>query len=67
MAQRLRAGSDGSSKKTSPNAMFPPFSKITFLGGTQRAQRHVSNSITTLRFQLGVAHAFWETVRIATQ
>ena len=47
--------------------MFPPFSKITFLGGTQRAQRHVSNSITTLRFQLGVAHAFWETVRIATQ
>lgn len=44
-------------KKTSPNARCLPFPKITSLGAAQRAQRHVANSITTLRFQLGVALA----------
>jgi hypothetical protein len=44
-------------KKTSSNAKCLPFPPITSLGAAQRAQRHVTNSITTLRFQLGVALA----------
>ena len=57
MAQRLKTGSDAGGKKTSPNARCLPFPTITSLGVAQRAQRHVANSITTLRFQLGVALA----------
>ncbi len=57
MAQRLKAGSNASGKKTSPSVKCLPFPTITFLGAAQRAQRHVSNSITTLRFQLAVALA----------
>ena len=38
-------------KKTSLNAKCLPFPKITSLGAVQRAQRHVSDSITTLRLE----------------
>ncbi len=44
-------------KKTSPHAKCLPFPTITSLGAAQRAQRHVANSITSLRLQLGVAIA----------
>jgi hypothetical protein len=44
-------------KKTSLNAKSLPFPKITSLGAVQRAQRHVPDSITTLRFHLSVALA----------
>jgi hypothetical protein len=44
-------------KKTLPSAKCLPFPTITSLAVAQRAQRHVENSITTLRFQLGVALA----------
>src|SRR5659263_559652 len=44
-------------KKPSPNAKSLPFPTITSLGAAQRAQRHVADSITTLRLQLGVAVA----------
>jgi len=44
-------------KKTSFNAKCLPFPKITSLGAVQRAQRHVPDSITTLRRYLGVALA----------
>ena len=57
MAQRLKAGSDAGRKKTSSNAKCLPFPTITSLGAAQRAQRHVANSITTLRLQLAVALA----------
>jgi hypothetical protein len=57
IAQLLRAGGDASGKTTSPNAKRLPLTKITSLVAAQRAQRHVANSITTLRFQLGVALA----------
>lgn len=57
MAPRLKAGSDASGKKTSSNARYLLFPRITSLGEVQRAQRHVSNSIMTLRLQLGVALA----------
>ena len=39
------------------NAKSLPFPTITSLGAAQRAQRHVADSITTLRLQLGVAVA----------
>ena len=42
-------------RKTSPNAKCLPFPKITSLGVAQRAQRHVADSITTLRFYLSAA------------
>jgi SRSO17 transposase len=57
MAQRLKTGSVPGIKKTSSNAKCLPFPKITSLEEAQRAQRHITNSITTLRFQLGVALA----------
>lgn len=57
MAQRLKAGRDDCGKKTSPNAKCLPFPKITSLVAAQRAQRHVPDSITTLRLQLSVALA----------
>ena len=49
-------------KKTSPNARCLPFPKITSLGEVQRAQRHIPDSITTLRLH---SQAPWDTVRIA--
>ena len=39
-------------KNTSPSAKFLRFPRITSLGAAQRAQRHVSDSITTIRYQL---------------
>lgn len=48
MAQRLKTGSDASGKKTSSNAKYLPFPTITSFVGAQRAQRHVSHSITRL-------------------
>lgn len=39
-------------KKTSSNAKCLPFPKITSLWAVQLAQRHVADSITTLRLQL---------------
>jgi hypothetical protein len=57
MAQRLKAGGISGGKKTSPNAKCLPFPKITSLGAAPRAQRHVPDSITTLRLQLSVALA----------
>ena len=42
-------------KKTSPNARCLPFPKITSLGEARRAQRHVADSIATLRFYLSAA------------
>ena len=57
MAQRLKAGSDAGGKKTPSNAKCLPFPTIASLGAAQRAQRHVANSITTLRLQLAVALA----------
>ena len=56
-AQRLKAGSDASGKKTSFHAKHLPLPKITFLGAARHAQRHVANLITTLRFRLGVVLA----------
>jgi len=52
VVQRLQSGSTVSGKKTSVDAKCLPFSKITFLGEVQRAQCHVANLITTLRFYL---------------
>ncbi|MGF6640934.1 SRSO17 transposase [Paraburkholderia sp. MM6662-R1] len=54
MAQRLRMQSDGRDKKTSLNARCLPFPRITSPGAVQRAQRHVPDSITTLRILLGL-------------
>jgi len=53
MAQRLRMQPDGRDKKTSLNARCLPFPRITSPGAVQRAQRHVPDSITTLRILLG--------------
>ena len=44
-------------KKTVPNAKCLTFPKITSLGAVQSAQRHVCDSITTLRFYLSAALA----------
>jgi hypothetical protein len=50
MAKRLKdKGSNDAGKKISPNAKYLPFPMITFPGVVQRAQRHVADSITTLR------------------
>ena len=57
MAQRLKAGSSAGGKKTSSNARCLPFPRITSLEEAQRAQRHVPDSIRTLRLQLSVALA----------
>ena len=46
MAQKLKAGSPVSGKKTSANAKSLLFPRITFLGAVQRAQRNASDSIT---------------------
>jgi hypothetical protein len=54
MAQRLRMQSDVHDKKTSSNARCLPFPRITSHGAVQRAQRHVPDSITTLRILLGL-------------
>jgi hypothetical protein len=47
--------SNDGGKKTSPNAKCLPFPKLTSLGVVQRAQRHVADSITTLRYYLSAA------------
>ena len=45
------------SKKTSFNAKSLPYPAIMSLGAAHRAQRHVADSITTLRLRLSVALA----------
>jgi SRSO17 transposase len=54
MAQRLRMGSDPGNKKTSPDGRCLSFPRITSLAAFQRAQRHVPDSITTLRVLLAI-------------
>jgi hypothetical protein len=55
MAQRLKAGSDGrENQKTLPLARRA-FPRSTSLGVGQGVQRHVADSITTLRLGLSVA------------
>ncbi|SFY15158.1 Transposase DDE domain-containing protein, partial [Azotobacter vinelandii] len=58
LGQRLRrealSGPDGQGKKTSWPARYLRFPRITAPAVGQRAQRHVAESITTLRHQLGV-------------
>lgn len=52
VAERIAAGKSAGAKKTSPSAKFLRFPRITSLAAAQRAQRHVSDSITTIRYQL---------------
>jgi hypothetical protein len=56
MAQRLKMGLDAEAevKKTSSNARCLPFPKISSPGEARRAQRHVPDSITTLRILLSI-------------
>ncbi|ONR64949.1 hypothetical protein A8E23_25230 [Burkholderia cenocepacia] len=49
VAQRLI---QGDSKKTPRYATHLPYPQITCHAGPQRAQRHVANSITTLRWRI---------------
>ncbi|AMV48346.1 hypothetical protein ATN79_47690 [Paraburkholderia caribensis] len=54
MAQRLTMQSDVRDKKTSSNARCLFFPRITSHGAVQCAQRHVPDSITTLRILFGL-------------
>jgi ATP adenylyltransferase/5',5'''-P-1,P-4-tetraphosphate phosphorylase II len=49
VSERIAAGKAAGTKKTSPHAKCLPFPLITSLAAAQRAQRHVSNSIATIR------------------
>ena len=49
VAQRLI---QGGSKKTLRSAIHLPYPRITCHAGPQRAQRHVADSITTLRWRI---------------
>jgi len=73
MAQRLKAGGSVGGKKTSSNAKCLPFPKITSLGAAQRAQRHIPDSITSLRPRISIAlvselgfcpHCNWVSARL---
>ena len=56
MAQRLKTtGGSSGGKKNFADAKCLPFPKISFLGEAQRAQRHMPDSITSLRIHLSVA------------
>ncbi len=57
MAQRLKDGNVAGSKKTSSSANCLPYPNISALGQPQQAQRHVPDSITTLRLQLAISLA----------
>jgi SRSO17 transposase len=52
MAERLAADKSVGGKKTSSNATYLPFPRITSPAEVLRAQRHVATSITTLRHRL---------------
>ena len=52
MAQRLTAGTSAGGKKNSSNAKCLPFPRITFPAGARRAQRHVADSIPSLRHRI---------------
>ena len=52
MAERLTADKPVGDKTTSPHAECLPFPRITSPAAVLRAQRHVANSITTLRHNL---------------
>ena len=52
ITERIAAGKAGGTKKTSLHAKCLPFPRITSLAAAQRAQRHVSDSINTIRYQL---------------
>jgi hypothetical protein len=55
MTQRLKTGREGGGKKNSAQRQAPAVSKDYILSGAaQRAQRHVPNSITTLRLKLSI-------------
>ena len=47
----IAAGKPAGTKKTSPSAKSLRFPRITSLAAAQCAQRHVSDSITTIRYQ----------------
>lgn len=51
VTERIAAGKPAGGKKTSPPARFLRFTRITSLAAARRAQRHVSDSITTIRYQ----------------
>ena len=53
MVQRLRIDSASDGKKTSSRGRHLPCPRLTSLAAGQRAQRHVPDSITTLRILLG--------------
>lgn len=54
MVQRLTMQSVAPDKKTSLNARYLPFPRVTSHAAVQRAQRHIPDSITTLRILLGL-------------
>jgi SRSO17 transposase len=54
VAERLRTDRAVGTKKTSSNAKCLPFPPITSRVAARRAQRHVPNSIATIRHHLGV-------------
>ena len=53
VAERLDADKPLGAEKTSSSAKCLPFPRITSRARARRAQRHVSNSIATLRHELG--------------
>ena len=52
VTERIAAGKPAGTKKTSPQAKCLRFPRITSLAAARRAQRHVADSITTIRYQL---------------
>jgi len=52
VAERIAAGKPAGTKKNSSSAACLRFPRITSLGAAQRAQRHMPDSITTIRYQL---------------
>jgi len=54
LSERIIAGGSVGAKKTSSHAKRLRFPQITSRGAAQRAQRHVADSITTIRHQLSI-------------
>lgn len=55
VSERIAAGGSRSTKKSSHSARFLPFPRITSRAAVLRAQRHVADSLATLRHQLSVS------------
>lgn len=53
LTERLRSGSHRA-KKTPYSAACLPFPRITYRAAARRAQRHVADSLATLRYELSV-------------